>query len=80
VLSSFVWTTSTFITNILIIYFNFNLLHEEGNNLDFSVSTNEAGQRGISSCWKISIASVKDEKKLITLSIKMPKLAGKNIS
>ena len=56
------------------------VMDEEGNNLDFSVSTNEAGQRGISSCWKISIASVKDEKKLLTLSIKMPKLAGKNIS
>ena len=56
------------------------VMNEEGNNLDFSVSTNETGQRGISSCWKISIASVKDEKKLLTLSIKMPKLAGKNIS
>jgi hypothetical protein len=56
------------------------VMDEEGKDLDFSVSANEAGQRGISSCWKISFASVKGEKKLLTLSIRMPKLEGKNIS
>ena len=57
-----------------------SLLDEEGNKVNIGISTNESSQRGISSCWKLEFDSVNDSKKLLTLSIKMPNLDGKNIS
>jgi hypothetical protein len=34
------------------------VMDEEGKELELTVSTNESSQRGISSCWRLSFASV----------------------